>query len=342
MLKWYEDNLPDKSVVISSRVRLARNLKGLPFPRRLSTKQAEELNETVKNAIINDRTPIGSSFQYIDMTSQDTNTKLAMLENHLVSPELVKKKAPCGVLLNEDSSVSILVNEEDHIRIQALCSGYNIDKAWEEADRIDSLIGESIKYAYDEEFGFLTSCITNTGTGMRASVMLHLPMLTANDKINQLASSVSKFGMTIRGIYGEGTKPLGDIYQLSNQETLGKSEREIIESLKNIASQIIDSENALREQLLKYKRIELEDMVFRALGTLKYAVRISSSEAMELLSRVRLGIVSSVIDESCCKTNLYNAMMSVQGGNLQSRIGHSAGEAERDIERAKYLKQIFV
>lgn len=341
-MKWYEDKSLDSGVVLSARIRLARNIKGYPFSQRLNPRQAGELAEKVRAAVINDRTPIGKSFTYTYLPSLDGNQKLAMLENHIVSPELVKKQSPCGVLTNEDNSVNILINEEDHIRIQAMRPGYGIDRAWEEADRIDSLIGESVKYAYDEEFGFLTSCLTNTGTGLRASFMLHLPMLEANGKMRELAANVSKFGMTIRGIYGEGSEPLGAIYQLSNQITLGKSESEIIELLKNIASQIIDKENALREQALKSKSVDMEDIACRALGTLKYCAKISSAEAMTLLSRVRLGIVSGIIDAGCCKTDIFNVMMKIQGGNLQSRIGHTAGEAERDRERAKYLKEIFV
>lgn len=340
-MKWYEDKSLDSGVVLSSRIRLARNIVGYPFAGRLNSRQAQELADKVKNAVINDRTPIGKAFTYTDLPTLSTNEKLAMVENHVVSPELIKKQIPCGVLTNEDNSVNILVNEEDHIRIQAMCPGYNIDKAWEEADRMDSLIGESLKYAYDDEFGFLTACLTNTGTGLRASFMLHLPMLEANGKIRELAANVSKFGMTIRGIYGEGSEPLGAIYQLSNQITMGKSEKEIIELLKNIATQIIDRENALREQALKNKPVDMEDLTYRALGTLKYCIKISSAEAMSLLSRVRLGIVSGIVDENCCKTDIFNVMMKVQSGNMQSRIGHTAGEAERDRERAKYLKEVF-
>ncbi len=342
MTKWYEDKALDSNVVLSSRVRLARNIKGYPFSKRLTDEQAKKIVEEVKNSVINDRTPIGKTFQYIYMPDLERNAKLAMLENHVVSPELIQKQTPCAVLVNDDNSINILVNEEDHIRIQAMCPGYNIEKAWEDADRIDNLIGESVKYAYDEEFGFLTACVTNVGTGLRASFMLHLPMLESNGRIAELANSVSKFGMTIRGIYGEGSKPLGAIYQISNQVTLGKSEKEIMDLLKNITSQIIDKENALRELAIKNQHTELEDTVYRALGTLKYCVKINSAEAMSLLSKVRLGIVSGIIDPGCCKSNIYNVMMNVQSGNLQSRIGHSANESERDIARAKYLKEIFV
>jgi protein arginine kinase len=339
--KWYEDKALDSNVVLSSRVRLARNIKGYPFPKRLTPAQAQELVDKVKSAVINDRTPIGQGFTYTDMLKTEKNTKLAMLENHIISPELIQKKLPCGVLTNDENSVDILVNEEDHIRIQSMVSGYNIEKAWEEADRIDNLIAENVKYAYDDEFGYLTACVTNTGTGMRASFMLHLPMLESNGQIARLASNVSKFGITIRGIYGEGSEPLGAVYQISNQITLGKSEKEIIELLKNITPQIIESENSLREQVLKNRYTELADVSYRALGTLKYCLKISSAEAMDLLSKVRLGIISGIIDSNLCKTNIYNAMMNIQGGNLQLRIGHTANEAERDTERAKYLKEIF-
>ena len=340
-MKWYEDKSLDSGVVLSSRVRLARNIKGFAFPSRLGDDKAWELVSKIKDSVINERTPLGASFEYIYMPSLSATEKLSMLENHIVSPELVKKQSPCAVLANEDNSVNILINEEDQIRIQSMCTGYNIDKAWEEADRIENLIGESVKYAYDDTLGYLTACVTNVGTGMRASFMLHLPMLEGSGKMNRLASDVGKFGMTIRGIYGEGSKPLGSVYQISNQITLGKSEREIIENLKNITTQIIDMENALRERTLKSRRIDMEDAAYRALGTLKYCAKISSAEAMELLSRVRLGIISGIVDKNLCKTNIYNAMMSVQGGNLQSRIGHNADESERDISRAAYLKSIF-
>ena len=338
--KSYENKDLDKEIVISSRIRLARNLKKYPFSRALSNEKAKELIAEVTAAIKNERTFLSTMFEYIDLNKADKNEKISMLENHIISPELVNKTAPCGVLLKDDASVSILVNEEDHLRIQSVFSGYNIDKAWDMANKIDDLIEESVEYAFDKNYGYLTSCPTNTGTGLRASFMLHLPMLEKTERIRPIAQSLTKFGMTLRGIYGEGSEPLGSIYQVSNQITLGKSEEEIIESLKNLTTHIIEQEKALREEYKKNNLLDFQDMVYRAYGILKNCKKISSKEAMGYLSDVRLGLTSEILNIKP-KANIYNVMMNIQSGNLQKANNGSFDENQRDEIRAKYLNDIL-
>lgn len=340
-MKWYEEKSLDGGVVLSSRIRLARNIAKYPFAKTLSKEKSEQMIEEVKNAVINDRTPIGKEFEYISMEGLGEIDKLSMIENHLISPELAQKNMPCGALVKNDSSVSIMINEEDHIRIQTMMAGYNIDKAWDLADKIDNLIGETINYAFDKEYGYLTSCVTNAGTGLRASFMLHIPMLEKTGQLRNIVNSINKFGMTIRGIYGEGSEPLGSIYQISNQITLGKSERDIIEGLKNVVEQIIEKEQILMNKYIENNREEMLDKVYRAYGLLSNCKIISSSEAIKLLSDLRMGIVSGLFNIGNIKANIYNIMMNVQAGNLQNNIGKMCNERTRDIERATYINRVL-
>lgn len=341
MVKWYEKYSENEDIVISSRIRLARNLKKYPFSRKMSPEICKQAVDEIKNTVLNFPSAFTSNFKFISMEDVSQREKLSMLENHIISSELINKKMPCGVIVNEEETINILINEEDHIRIQTIENGFNIDKAWELADKIDDLIEERIEYAFDKEFGYLTSCPTNIGTGLRASVMLHLPMLEIANGLNILTNQLSKFGMTIRGIYGEGSEPLGSIYQISNQVTLGKSEFEIIESLKNITKQIVEQEKQLRNNSIEKNKNAFEDMVYRSYGILKNCKQISSTEAMQLLSKVKLGIDTDILKIDIPK-NIFNIMMNIQVGNLQKYIDKENISAyERDAFRAKYLNDIL-
>lgn len=342
MDKWYEDKKLDSGVVISSRIRLARNIDKYPFSKMLKNADALKMIAEVKEAIINDRTPIANSFEYVDMGDISAVEKLSMIENHLISPELAQKRDNCGAIIKDDKSVSIMINEEDHIRIQAIMAGYNIEEAWQLAKRIDSLIDENVKYAFDKQYGYLTSCVTNTGTGLRASVMVHIPLLEKTGQLRNIMNSISKFGMTIRGIYGEGSEPLGSMYQISNQITLGKNEVDIINGLKNVVDQIIENEQGLRNRYISNNREEALDRVFRAYGILSNCKIISSKEAVSLLSELRLGVVSGLISSDKLKSNVYNIMMNIQAGNIQQRLGRECDVKARDIERATYLNSVLI
>ncbi|MCL2461886.1 MAG: ATP--guanido phosphotransferase, partial [Defluviitaleaceae bacterium] len=238
---WYCEEKADLSPIISSRVRLARNIRKYPFQAKISEAASREMVEETASLLEGRFTPI-------DFDKMPEIEKRALLERHCVSPEFMRVTKPKGLLLRDDERVSIMLNEEDHVRIQAISPGEDIDNAWASANSIDDMIEESVEYAFEKDYGYLTSCPTNTGTGMRASYMAHLPLMERTGHLRNVLPSITKFGYTLRGIYGEGTEPLGSIYQISNQVTLGKSEEEIIKGLRNVAGQMVDIENRLRER----------------------------------------------------------------------------------------------
>ena len=338
MLKWYEETVPDGDVVISSRVRLARNLENYKFSPLLEEKDAARLVEEVKSI-----TPILAEQDHRKYYAGNIQTlsdidKMAMVERHILSPLLAEKEQTAGLILSEDETVSIMINEEDHIRIQAIVGGMNLEKAYEIANRIDDIAYEKLKFAYDEKYGYMTSCPTNTGTGMRASCMVFLPALSAARMIQKLFEEVGRYGVTIRGIYGEGTKSLGSIYQISNQKTLGNSETEIIENLKRIVYQVMQQERKRREYMLSLNADEIEDQVYRAYGILKYARQITSEDAMIYLSQLKFGADCGIIKFNR-EFNIHKLMMGVQPGSLQWTLGKSVGSAIRDKARAEYISK---
>jgi len=334
MNAWYANSIVDDTPVISSRIRLARNLKKYPFFGIINPEQSKRLVQETENAL-------GSHFPPVMFDGQGDIEKRRFLERHAISPEFMKINKPKELLLQNDEQISVMVNEEDHIRIQTIYAGDNIDAAWDTANKVDDLLEERVQYAFDKDYGYLTSCPTNTGTGLRASFMIHLPLTERTDGIRSLLPAVSKFGMALRGIYGEGTEPLGHIYQVSNQITMGKSEEEIISSLKTIAGQIIENENRLRENAMSHVKIDMEDRFFRAYGTLTHARKLSAKEAMELLSAVRMGYLTRTLTAPKPNKTLYEIMMSIQSGSLQAEAGHELAENEQDIFRASYLRDIF-
>ncbi|MBR0028278.1 MAG: protein arginine kinase, partial [Clostridia bacterium] len=281
---WYKNNNSD--IVVSTRIRLARNLDKTPFPNAL--KDTKEVTEKIKNAILGSNSTLSKDFDFIELDNTPAVRKQAMAEEHLISPVMCEGKGK-SVMVNKDQTMSIMLMEEYHIRLQIIESGYALDKAYETASKVDDVIEESLTYAFDNEFGYLTACPTNTGTGMRASVMLHLPALTMTENINRVISSANGLGIEGRGLYGEGTKAYGSLYQISNRSTLGVSEEGTIEKLKNIVDQIIEMEQKARKALTDNNADALSDRLFRSYGTLKYARSVSSSEAKSLLSDVMLG-----------------------------------------------------
>jgi protein arginine kinase len=338
-LKWYESPASDQNIIISSRVRLARNLKKYPFPVKLSEEGAARLIEDITGALEKETTEApGGVFRRIDLEKAGVAEQNCLLENHMISPEFLSKQATKGLFVKADHSVGIMVNEEDHLRIQTIFPGDNIQDSYCVADRIDNLIEASAEYAFDKDFGYLTACPTNAGTGMRVSLMFHIPALEMTGQLMHLMNSIAKFGMTVRGLYGEGSKPLGSIYQISNQLTIGKSEKEIISILNNTAAKIIEQETALREKLFSDKSLELENRIYRSYGILSYCRKISAKEAMPMLSDLRLGLNAGILDVPRPKMPIYNIMMQIQPGNLEKNRGARGTETERDIFRAAYIQ----
>lgn len=325
---WYKNN--DNDIAVSTRIRLARNLEGVPFPNALADKRGAA--EKIKKAVLESNSTLGRDFEFTDLDKLSAAQKQSLEEEHLISPQMLEGSGK-SVLVNKDRTMSIMLMEEDHIRLQIIKSGLALDEAYETADKSDDVIEESVSYAFDEEFGYLTACPTNAGTGMRASVMLHLPALTITENIGRIINSASNIGIAVRGLYGEGTRAYGNLYQFSNQITMGLDEREIIEKLKNIVNQVIESEKKARAALMKQNKDALEDKLFRSYGTLKYARSISSSEAKQMLSDVWFGQSLGIIPKG--KLSPVECMVTVS----PSFIGAKDAPAERDKKRAAYLRE---
>ena len=331
MSSWYTTHAPEDDIAVSTRIRLARNLSGLPFPARMTPEQRRELNLKVKNAVLQSNTPFAKSLKYIDMADVPQTEIAAMVERHIISPEFAEENADRAIIISADESISIMIGEEDHVRIQVILGGLQLEKAYETAEQLDSLLYNELHFAFDRNLGFLTECPTNLGTGLRASVMLHLPVTESNGEISSIAETVGKIGFTVRGMYGEGTKASASMYQVSNQITLGISEKNAIDNLKIITAQLIDKERKARNGLNK---IKLEDMCFRALGTLQNSRILSSKEMMDLLSRIKLGISMGII-----KTDVLPIKLFIEGqpNMLMKKYGQLEPE-ERDIYRAAFIR----
>lgn len=331
MSSWYTSHAPEDDIAVSTRIRLARNLSGLPFPAGMTPEQRRELNLKVKNAVLQSNTPFAKSLKYIDMADIPQTEIAAMVERHIISPEFAEENAERAIIISADESISIMIGEEDHVRIQVILGGLQLEKAYDTAEQLDSLLYNELHFAFDRNLGFLTECPTNLGTGLRASVMLHLPVTESNGEISSIAETVGKIGFTVRGMYGEGSKASASMYQVSNQITLGISEKNAIDNLKIITQQLIDKERKARNSLNK---IKLEDMCFRALGTLQNCRILSSKEMMDLLSRIKLGISMGII-----KTDVLPIKLFIEGqpNMLMKKYGQLEPE-ERDIYRAAFMR----
>lgn len=323
-------------IVISTRVRLARNLKEFPFPCRLSKQGMEKVTEKVKSAIKDSHSSVASDFSFIKMDALTPMQGVSLVERRLVSPEFVSDVEGKALLLSSDESLSIMINEEDHIRIQAITKGLALEQTLDIVDKLDTLLDENLDFAFDKKLGYLTQCPTNLGTGMRASVMLHLPALEKSRAIGRISGNLSKLGLTIRGAHGEGTEPKGALYQLSNQVTLGISEKAAIENLKNITKQLVAQEEMARERLCE--SIEIKDTLSRSLGILRYAMSISHDEALKLLSNVRFGIEAGVLD-GISTALIDKLMIEVEPATITVNSGKNLSATERDIIRADYIRE---
>lgn len=335
--KWYEKAGSCGDVVVSTRVRLARNLKQYPFPARASASQREDVERQVKDALLSGNSILSKEFRFIPLENTTQEEAVSLVERHIVSPEFIADRRGKAVLISADESISIMVNEEDHLRIQVLREGFSLKEAAETADRIDTLLSENLDFAFDPELGYLTQCPTNLGTGLRASVMLHLPGLTESGAMPRIASNLSKLGLTIRGTYGEGSKSIGALYQLSNQITLGLSENEAIENLRSITVQLMEEERKARAQISE--EIAWQDKIDRAAGVLKSARVLSSSEFMELLSYIRLGLSTGVL-QGVTTQELNALMVNAQPATLMARAGKQLDETQRDVLRADMAREV--
>ena len=334
-MNWYLQSGKDSDVVVSTRIRLARNLKGFKF-NITSNEEMEKLENRIKESLFS----IGYGLKFFKLKDMDDITKLSLLEKNLISPELVLDKTQKGsIIINEDENICIMVNEEDHLRIQVFASGLDLENTLNLAIEIDEKLANSLGYAVSKKYGYLTTYPNNCGTGLKASVMLHLPALLRTGNMKPLVDTISRFEVNIRGIYGENSRAVGDMFQLSNQKTLGVTEKEIIENIYIIAQKLINKEREARKLLAK-DDISLEDKVYRSYGILSNCSKISSEEARELLSDIKLGTDLGILPE-LNDTKVQKLYLYTKPANMQKMLGNQYDGIERDIKRAETIKQIL-
>ncbi|MEZ6057451.1 MAG: protein arginine kinase [Planctomycetaceae bacterium] len=334
--EWLRGTGPDSDVVISSRIRLARNLSDYPFPGHANADQRREIEATLREHI--QKLPIGDSMMYLDVEDLSQLDRQFLVERQLISREHADAQGTRGVGVGLRETVSLMINEEDHLRMQVLRSGYALSDCWQQMNQIDDELEEHVAYAYDESFGYLTSCPTNAGTGIRASVMLHLPGLVLTKEIQKVFQAMQKMTLAVRGLYGEGSQAMGDFYQISNQMTLGKSEERIIAGIQEVVPKIIDYERRVRAALVKENREKLHDQVSRAFAILRGARTITSQETMQHLSNVRMGINLGLVDDVEMPT-VHELFIHTQPAHLQKIRKAELSTGERNIARANYLRE---
>ncbi len=339
MENWIIGHNENDSLVISSRIRLARNVKGISFPNRLDEEKSKEVIKDIEKAFykVSNNEEL---FKTIYMWDEERLSQEAFLEKHLVSHKLLLNNSKAAFILDKDETISIMINEEDHLRMQCITAGLNFTDAYDIAIKLDDLLEENLEFAFSEKFGYITACPTNVGTGLRASAMIHLPALAMNEEITGVFKALTQVGMTLRGLYGEGSQALGNFYQISNQVTLGIQEEEIINNLTAVVNKIINQENLSREHMLTKYKYELEDKIFRSLGLLKSAILMNNKECLINLSNVRMGVEMGIVKDIDLET-LNLLLVETQPASLQTKLGCKLSERDRDLKRAEVVKQIL-
>ena len=333
---WMAGDGPDADIVVSSRVRLARNLRSVPFPQQANDEQMKSVLEQVMGAVR--ATPSIGPTEILALQELLPIERQLAVEEHLTSPQHIQDPKNKAIVLNRDKSVSIMVNEEDHMRIQTILPGFQLEEALRLASVTDDAVEETIDYAFDENLGYLCACPTNVGTGLRASVMVHLPALALVGMVGQVLGAVSKVGVAVRGAYGEGTEAIGNMFQVSNQVTMGRAEEEIVAHLKAVCGQLADSERNARKAIMSDARNQLEDRVWRSYGLLTNARIISSDEALKLISDVKLGADLGIIPDlpQSCFTVLS---VDIMPAHVQDFVGKELTAWERDMCRATLIRE---
>ncbi|MCQ2496738.1 MAG: hypothetical protein MJ131_09125 [Lachnospiraceae bacterium] len=337
--KWFYDTDAYHDVVLSGSVCLARNLSSYNFPSKLSEEEATKLVELMRGFTSDISAREGRDYYSCRVDKLTNVDKDCLIETHTITPAMKRKKEPAGLIISEDESVSILVNEDDHIHIRVIAPGYNMKKAFKEANAIDDFFDNELSYCYSEKYGYLTSKTQDAGTGLRASYMLSLPALTMGGKIDALQEEISRFDVALKGIYGEGSKSAGFIFQVSNRKTLGVSEQEILENLDQVTSQIIDIERKMRRDMIKTVGSDIEDRIYRSYGVLKYAKNLPQKDAMMLLAQLKLGCDCDVMRLRGGGGAIHRLMIEMQPGNLQKNYKKTMGSSQRDQMRAKYINE---
>lgn len=336
--KWLEPYGEFNDVIISTRIRLARNIKGFPFTHKANKQKKIEIEDFIHNRLKqNDDIKKMLYVNLNDITSVD---KLFLVERHLISREHANSEGARSVTVSKEESISIMVNEEDHIRMQVISPGLNLENTWQQINSLDDKLEQQLPYVFSSDLGYLTCCPTNTGTGMRCSVMLHLPALVLTRVTDKVFQAMKKLSYNIRGLYGEGTQAQGDFYQISSLITLGKSEYQTLNEIKEVVIEIAKFEKTWREKLLNETRLKIEDKIYRAVGILVNARAISSEETLEQLSLIRLGVHLGLVSNTNIN-EINSTFLNTQPGHLQKREGQILDPLERDVIRADYIRRFL-
>ena len=333
---WLQASGPDSDIVVSSRIRLARNMAGYPFLSKMTAAQQKEVVEKVEDAV--GKIPAFENTYYFKSEQMTEVDRQFLLERHLISREHASEKGHRAVAITPNQTLSVMVIEEDHLRLQAFESGFNLSETWKKISKIDDELSKPLEFSFDANLGYLTACPTNVGTGLRASCMMHLPSLVLTKQVHKVLQALAKLNLAARGLYGEGTQATGNFFQLSNQMTLGQPEEEMIENLSAVIRQVIEHEKEAREHLKEKKQMKFEDQVWRALGALKSARMIASSEATQLLSSIQLGISMNMI-AGITRQDMNLLFLCIQPAHLQKMTGRVLNSTERDVRRAELIRE---
>ena len=336
--EWLRGGGPMHDVVISTRIRLARNVAGYPFLRRMTDEQRRDVQTQVCRAI--QELGLFKDFCFLELDDTSHVDRQFLVERHLISRELAGGEGIRGVAFGHDEAESLMINEEDHLRLQVMRSGLQLEEAWRQASQLDDQLEGRLSFSFSSRLGYLTACPTNVGTGLRASVMLHLPALVITRQIEKVFQAISRMRLAVRGLYGEGTQATGDFYQISNQVTLGKTEEEILETLSLTIPRIIEYEHKARDTLTRESDVFLADRIWRAVGMLQHARQMSSEEGLSLLSAVRMGINVGRIHGLDMQT-VNKLFVGTQPGHLQMMCGSELSQESRDVARADYVRKII-
>lgn len=337
MIKWFEQTGRERPGIISSRIRLVRNWDQYPFPSRLSEKDSLEMIRRLEYGLKDIGSLEGEDYEHAFLSELSELDRKALRERRVFNSTIASRKTPVGIIISEKEDVTIVLNGTDHIRLQIQSAGLHLDEMWKRADQMDDYINARFSYAFDTKYGYLTSFPTNVGTGLRASVILHLPNLSMGKKFHGLVAEMGRFGAAVKGVYGEGSENYGALYEVSNQKTLGMTEKEILDLVNKVALQLISQEQQVRKMALEKHGLECLDEAYKSYGVLKYARRLSGKDAMIFLSQLMSGIADGLLEtkEAC---SVYRLMLGIQPANLQKLSSAPLSKEELDVARASYLR----
>lgn len=337
MLKWYEKTESQHDIFVARRVRLVRNIEHCSFPARLDNEESRSLLDKMKNEFSDINSIDGTDYNYYDLEVMGDEYRNMLHERRIINRTMVDKKSPAGIFLSEDESSGIILNGDDHMKFYRYSCADSLNDLWEKVNVMDDYINSHFAYAYSEKYGYLTSFPTNVGTGMKASVILHIPTLSGSRQFKTLFNEMGRFGITIKGVYTESSENYGSLYEISNQKTLGQSEEDILAVVGRMAEQLAASERKLRSVLLRSRRISVEDEVYKSFGVLKYARKLTMKEAMTYLSQVRTGLLDGLISTDK-PVNIFGIMMNIQPTSLARKF-NADGDKELDTVRAEYIRK---